>query len=82
LTQVDVAHKKIEFNGSIGQHHARADEMAIPFGIIIDLDSLKEPYAVLRERDSTHQVRIPVSVKVFIYYKSGRIKAPCFSFIY
>jgi len=62
LTQVDVSHKVDDSSGSIGRRYARTDEIAIPFGITIDFDSLKEPYsATLRERDSTHQVRIPLS---------------------
>lgn len=48
-------------SGSIGRRYARTDEIAIPFGITIDFDSLKEPHsATLRERDSMGQVRIPV----------------------
>jgi len=62
LTRVDVSHKKYDFSGSIEQHHALMDEISIPYSITIDLNSLKEPYtATLRERDSTHQVRIPIS---------------------
>ena len=35
-------------------------QIAIPYGITVDFDSLKEPHTVtLRERDSTLQVRFP-----------------------
>jgi glycyl-tRNA synthetase len=61
LSQVGVSHKKYDFSGSIGQHQALTDEIAIPFGITIDFDSLKDYSATLRERDSTRQIRIPVS---------------------
>jgi glycyl-tRNA synthetase (class II) len=62
LAEVDVPHKEYDFSDSIVEHHAWMDEIAIPFGITIDFDSLKRPYsATLRERDSTRQVRIPVS---------------------
>ncbi len=48
-------------SGSIGRRYARTDEIAIPYGITIDFDTLKEPSSVtLRERDSMGQVRIPV----------------------
>ena len=48
-------------SGSIGRRYARTDEIAIPFGITIDFDSLKEPHtATLRERDTMGQVRMPV----------------------
>merc|ERR1712179_353659 len=30
-------------SGSIGKRYARTDEVAIPFGITVDFDSLKEP---------------------------------------
>ncbi|CAH1998824.1 unnamed protein product [Acanthoscelides obtectus] len=62
LTKVDVSHKVDDSSGSIGRRYARTDEIAIPYGITIDFDTLKEPHSVtLRERDSMGQVRIPVS---------------------
>ena len=54
----DVSHKVDDSSGSIGKRYARTDEIAIPFGITVDFDSLKEPHSVtLRERDTTTQVR-------------------------
>lgn len=39
----------------------RTDEIAIPYGITIDFDTLKEPHTVtLRERDSMAQLRVPL----------------------
>ncbi|XP_050088159.1 glycine--tRNA ligase [Anopheles aquasalis] len=59
LTSVDVSHKVDDSSGSIGRRYARTDEIAIPYGITIDFDTLKEPHTVtLRERDSMKQVRI------------------------
>ncbi|KAK1119609.1 hypothetical protein K0M31_013032 [Melipona bicolor] len=59
LTSVDVSHKIDDSSGSIGRRYARTDEIAIPFGITIDFDTLKTPHtATLRERDSMGQVRI------------------------
>ncbi|XP_071875134.1 glycine--tRNA ligase [Bombus fervidus] len=59
LTKVDVSHKIDDSSGSIGRRYARTDEIAIPFGITIDFDTLKVPHsATLRERDSMGQVRI------------------------
>lgn len=61
LTHLDVSHKVDDASGSIGKRYARTDEVAIPFGITIDFDTLKEPHTVtLRERDTMTQVRIPV----------------------
>jgi glycyl-tRNA synthetase (class II) len=61
LTENDVSHKVDDSAGSIGKRYARTDEVAVPFGITIDFESLKEPHSVtLRERDTTSQVRIEV----------------------
>lgn len=59
---MDVSHKVDDSSGSIGRRYARTDEIAIPYGITIDFDTLKEPHTVtLRERDSMAQIRIPLS---------------------
>ncbi|XP_053970973.1 glycine--tRNA ligase [Hylaeus volcanicus] len=59
LTKLDISHKVDDSSGSIGRRYARTDEIAIPFGITIDFDTLKSPHsATLRERDSMGQVRI------------------------
>lgn len=61
MTSADVSHKVDDSSGSIGRRYARTDEIAIPYGITVDFDSLKQPYSVtLRERDSMGQVRIPL----------------------
>lgn len=61
LTLCDVSHKVDDSAGSIGKRYARTDEIAIPFGITVDFDSLTAPHTVtLRERDSMSQVRCPV----------------------
>ncbi|XP_022200284.2 glycine--tRNA ligase [Nilaparvata lugens] len=59
LTKLNISHKVDDASGSIGRRYARTDEIAIPFGITIDFDTLKEPYsATLRERDTMSQLRI------------------------
>lgn len=61
LTQNEISHKVDSSSGSIGRRYARTDEIAIPYGITIDFDTLKEPQTVtLRERDTMQQVRIPL----------------------
>lgn len=57
---LDVSHKVDDSAGSIGRRYARTDEIAIPFGVTVDFDTLKDSTATLRERDSCQQVRIPV----------------------
>ena len=62
LTRHDVSHKVDASSGSIGRRYARTDQVAVPFGITVDFDTLKEPHtATLRERDSMKQIRAPVS---------------------
>lgn len=61
LTQIDVSHKVDDSAGSIGRRYARTDEIAIPFGVTVDFDTLKDGTATLRERDSCQQVRIPLA---------------------
>lgn len=57
LTENEVSHRVDDSSGSIGRRYARTDEVAIPFGICVDFDSMKEPpSATVRERDSTLQV--------------------------
>jgi len=61
LTKNDVSHKIDDSSGSIGRRYARTDEIAIPFGITIDFDTLKTPNtATLRERDTMEQIRAPI----------------------
>uniref|UniRef100_T1J3J4 Glycine--tRNA ligase n=1 Tax=Strigamia maritima TaxID=126957 RepID=T1J3J4_STRMM len=62
LTKVDVSHRIDDSSGSIGRRYTRTDEIAIPFGITVDFDSLKEPHtATLRHRDTMGQIRAPIS---------------------
>lgn len=62
LTELDISHKVDDSSGSIGRRYARTDEIAIPFGITVDFDTVnKEPHsATLRERNSTRQIRAKV----------------------
>lgn len=67
MTRNDVSHKVDDSSGSIGRRYARTDEIAIPYGITIDFDTLKEPQSVtLRERNSMGQLRIPVKSLKYI----------------
>lgn len=62
LTTLGVSHKVDTSSGSIGRRYARTDEIAIPYGITIDFDTVKiEPHtATLRERDTLVQIRVPI----------------------
>eukprot|EP00543_Licmophora_paradoxa_P012424 CAMPEP_0202473592 /NCGR_PEP_ID=MMETSP1360-20130828/91412_1 /ASSEMBLY_ACC=CAM_ASM_000848 /TAXON_ID=515479 /ORGANISM="Licmophora paradoxa, Strain CCMP2313" /LENGTH=551 /DNA_ID=CAMNT_0049100557 /DNA_START=188 /DNA_END=1843 /DNA_ORIENTATION=+ len=49
--------------GAIGRRYRRADEVGIPFCITIDFDTIEQEgeTVTIRDRDSTEQVRIPMS---------------------
>ncbi|XP_037806256.1 glycine--tRNA ligase isoform X1 [Lucilia sericata] len=62
LTKAELSHKVDDSSGSIGRRYARTDEIAIPFGITVDFDTLQEPHTVtLRDRNSMKQVRVDMS---------------------
>jgi len=61
LKSEGLSSKVDETGNSIGRRYARTDELGIPFGITIDFDTVKHDTVTLRERDSTVQVRIPIS---------------------
>ncbi len=46
--------------GSIGKRYARMDEIGTPFCVTIDHDSLKHDDVTIRDRDTTHQVRVKI----------------------
>ena len=46
---------------SIGRRYRRQDEIGTPFCVTIDFDSLEDDKVTIRERDSMHQSRIPIS---------------------
>ncbi|XP_069119560.1 glycine--tRNA ligase-like [Argopecten irradians] len=62
LTKCDILHKVDDSSGSIGRRYARTDQIAIPYGITIDFDTVKSspPTATLRDRDSMKQIRAPI----------------------
>jgi glycyl-tRNA synthetase len=62
LTRLAVSHKVDDSSGSIGRRYARTDEVAIPFGMTVDFDTLKSNTATLRERNTTKQIRAKVSL--------------------
>lgn len=49
-------------SGAIGRRYRRQDEIGTPYGITIDFETIEKDDAVtVRDRDTTEQVRIPVS---------------------
>ncbi|XP_044736795.1 glycine--tRNA ligase isoform X2 [Chrysoperla carnea] len=60
LTNVGMSYKVDDSSGSIGRRYARTDEIAIPYAVTIDFDTIGTDTVTLRERDSMQQVRIPI----------------------
>ncbi|VDL92392.1 unnamed protein product [Schistocephalus solidus] len=60
LTRVGISHRVDESGGSIGRRYARTDQIAIPYGITVDFDTVNQspPSATLRERDTMKQIRL------------------------
>ena len=67
LTAAGISTKVDDVGQSIGKRYARTDEIGIPFGVTVDFTTVEEtetganPTVTLRERDSTEQIRIPIT---------------------
>ena len=65
LTAKEISHKVDDSSGSIGRRYVRTDEIAVPYGITLDFDTLNNtPQTVtVRDRDSMEQIRVGVIYK-------------------
>jgi glycyl-tRNA synthetase len=58
----EIAYKIDDSSTAIGRRYARADELGIPFAVVVDFQSVKDRTVTIRERDTTvPQVRVPVN---------------------
>ena len=46
---------------SIGRRYRRQDEIGTPYCVTVDFDTLEDQAVTVRERDSMHQMRIPIA---------------------
>jgi glycyl-tRNA synthetase len=46
---------------SIGRRYRRQDEIGTPWCVTVDFDSLNDRAVTVRDRDTTAQVRVPIS---------------------
>ena len=46
---------------SIGRRYRRQDEIGTPYCVTVDFDTLEDHEVTIRERDSMHQMRIPIA---------------------
>lgn len=49
-------------NGNIGKRYRRQDEIGTPYCVVIDFDSLDDSHVTIRDRDTTEQKRVAISV--------------------
>jgi glycyl-tRNA synthetase len=49
---------------SIGRRYRRQDEIGTPMAVTVDFDSLDDRAVTIRDRDTTAQVRVPLSALV------------------
>lgn len=48
-------------SGSIGRRYARADEQGIPYCVTVDFEALENKSVTIRDRDTTKQIRVPIT---------------------
>ena len=46
---------------SIGRRYRRQDEIGTPYCVTIDFDTIDDDQVTIRDRDTMHQARVPVS---------------------
>ncbi|EGC31046.1 hypothetical protein DICPUDRAFT_157146 [Dictyostelium purpureum] len=61
LKEAGISTKLDDTGNAIGRKYARTDEIGIPFGITIDFTTVEDETVTLRERDTTKQIRIPIT---------------------
>ena len=61
LTKLSISYKLDSSSTSIGRRYARADEIGIPFCLVVDADTLRDKTVTLRERDDMSQIRLAIA---------------------
>ncbi len=59
---------ELDFAGSIGKRYYRQDELGTPYCITIDYETKENQTVTIRERDTTHQIRIYID-KIWDFLK-------------
>ena len=67
---------QFDVSGSIGRRDARADEQGTPWCVTVDEDSVRDRAVTVRDRDTTKQIRVPISalretIRDLLYDKVG-----------
>ena len=61
-------HFRVQYDDaqSVGRRYRRQDEIGTPWCVTVDFDTLEDQQVTIRDRDTMHQVRIPVADLVAI----------------
>jgi glycyl-tRNA synthetase len=62
LTNRSLASTVDDSSATVGKRYSRNDELGIPYGVTIDFDTFNDQKATIRDRDTTTQIRAPLSV--------------------
>ena len=54
--------------GSVGRRYARNDEIGTPYCITIDYETKEDKAVTVRDRDTTEQIRVPISRLEDLFY--------------
>ena len=75
LTENDLSTRVDKSTASLGRRYARCDEVGVPFAVTCDFETLENDTVTLRERDSTVQVRVPVTdvTKIIFDFVHSRV---------
>ena len=61
---------------AIGKKYARVDEIGIPFAVTVDFGAIEDGTVTLRERDTTQQVRVPLTDLVSVVGELTKLDNP------
>ena len=61
FSSLQVAFNIDDSSVTIGKRYARNDELGIPFFVTIDFQTVQDRTVTVRERDTTEQIRVPIS---------------------
>jgi glycyl-tRNA synthetase len=56
---------------AIGRRYRRQDEIGTPLCVTVDFDSLEDQAVTIRDRDTTEQIRVPITELMSVI--SGRL---------
>jgi len=62
---------EVDTTQSIGRRYRRQDEIGTPYAVTVDFDTLEDQAVTVRDRDTMHQDRVPMTA--LVEYLSGKL---------